>query len=276
MPSTPASGFPDLVRRKIDSLRFKAWGALGVGVLPNLMIIGGMRCGTTSLWDHLTRHPLIRGSRTKELHFFCTQFALGERWYRANFTPRPDERVFVESSPYYLFHPLAPARAASVVPNAKLIVMVREPVDRTYSHYNQNLQLGLETLPLEAALRREAEQLPGWEADIVSGRVAYSAEHQNFSYVGKSLYAPQISRWLEHYPREQMLLLRSEDFYASPQETLARVTDFLEIDRFAFPDLGIRNGRLYERGDQPLRPELSRLFAEANRELRDRFGIGWG
>jgi hypothetical protein len=264
-----------VVRRKLDSARFRTWCALGVGELPNAMIIGGMRCGTTSLWDYLTQHPAIRGSRSKELHFFCTQFDKGERWYKANFTPAPGEEIFIESSPYYLFHPLAAGRAAAMVPGAKLIALLREPVARTYSHYNQNVQLGLETLPFEAALQRERDGLKGWEADLLAGRTAYSPEHQNFSYVGKSLYANQLSNWLHQFPREQLLILRSEDLYGRTQEVLDTVTDFLGIHRFSFPDLAAKNGRHYARDDQPMRQHLEAIFEEPNRQLKALTGIGW-
>jgi hypothetical protein len=264
-----------VIRRKLDSARFRTWAALGMGKLPNAMIIGSMRCGTTSLWDYLNQHPEVRGSRTKEVHFFDNQFEKGESWYRANFTPAPGETVFLESSPYYLFHPLAPERAASMVPGAKLIVLLRNPVDRTYSHYNQNVQLGLETLPFEEAIRLEEDRLAGTVEDLVSGRVAYSHNHQTFSYLAKSLYARQLTRWLDHFPGEQLLVLKSEDLFGRTQATVDKVTAFLGIQSFACPDLSAKNGRSYARDVQPMRDALERIFEAPNRDLLDRFGIGW-
>jgi hypothetical protein len=264
-----------LIARKLDSARFKTWCALGVGTLPNAIILGGMRCGTTSLWNYLTQHPRVRGSRIKELNFFCGQFGKGEGWYKANFTPARHETVFIEASPCYLFHPLAASRAARMVPDAKLIALLREPVDRAYSHYNQNVELGLETLPLEDAVRREEDLRPLWEAEVLAGQAAHSHHHQTFSYVGKSLYAEQLSTWLKHYPRQQMLIIRSEDLYARTQDVLDEVTDFLALDRFPFPDLSVKNGRDYDRHRQPMRGRLQAIFDRPNRDLKALTGIGW-
>jgi hypothetical protein len=265
----------ETIARKLDSARFRTWCALGIGKIPNAIILGGMRCGTTSLWNYLIQHPLVRGSRVKELNYFCGQFGKGKNWYKANFTPTRHERIYIEASPCYLFHPLAPSRAAGTVPKAKLIALLREPVDRAYSHYNQNLQLGLETLSFEEALRREDECRDAWKAGVVAGQVNDGHHHQTFSYIGKSLYAEQLGAWLKHYPREQILIIRSEDLYARTQQVLDEVTEFLALDRFTFTDLTVRNGRHYQEHRQPMRDRLEGIFEKPNRDLKALTGIAW-
>ena len=112
------------------------------GRLPDFVIIGAQRCGTSSLYSYLIEHPQIAPATRKELHYFDLNYAAGDEWYRSQFPQFPDTpfdgrlTVTGEASPYYLFHPMAAERCASVVPDAKLIVMVRDPVERAYSHYH--------------------------------------------------------------------------------------------------------------------------------------------
>jgi cytochrome P450 len=265
---------PPLLLRKARSLSLRLRALLGRGALPNAIIIGAMKSGTTSLFDYLTQHPDVCGSRTKELHFFDNQFAKGTRWYRANFAPR-GEQVVLESSPYYFFHPLAAARAAALVPQAKLILLLRNPVDRAYSHFNQNKEEGLEPLSFEEALEAEAGRLAGAEEALVSGRAATSHAHQTFSYAAKGVYAPQLCRWLGHFPREQMLILKAEDLFRNPQDTVDRVTDFLGIARFAVADLSGGNRRRYPLMHPETRQRLEALFDAPNAETEALTGIGW-
>ncbi|HEX8585649.1 MAG TPA: cytochrome P450 [Allosphingosinicella sp.] len=265
---------PGLLARKAESLRLRLRALLGLGALPNAIVIGAMKSGTTSLFDYLTQHPDVCGSRIKELHYFDNNHRLGSRWYRANFAPR-GERVLLESSPYYFFHPLAPARAAALVPDAKLILLLRNPVDRAYSHYNQNSEEGLEPLSFEDALEREAERLAGQEEALASGAVERSHAHQTFSYAAKGHYAPQLRRWLEHFPREQLLILKAEDLFRSPQESVDQVTDFLGIARFTIADLSGGNRRRYPLMHPETRRRLEAMFADQADEVRALTGLEW-
>ena len=133
--------------------------------MPDFLIIGTQRGGTTSLYNYLLARPQIAAATRKEVHFFDNNFHRGIPWYRAHFpsliqgdmaeTIRGQRFITGEASPYYLFHPHAPARAALVVPKAKLIVLLRNPVDRAYSHYCRMVKKGRETLSFEDALAQE-------------------------------------------------------------------------------------------------------------------------
>lgn len=263
-----------LLVRKTESLALRVRGLLGRGALPNAIIIGAMKSGTTSLFDYLVQHPEVCGSRTKELHFFDNQHGRGERWYRANFAPR-GERVLLESSPYYLFHPLAPERAARLVPDAKLIVLLRNPVDRAYSHYNQNSEEGLEPLSFEEALEQEGRRLAGSQEALASGRVERSHAHQTFSYVGKGRYAEQLQRWLAHFPRERMLILKAEDFFRAPQDCVDRVTGFLGLEQFTIADPTPGNQRRYPLMHPETRHRLQAIFKAPNEALAALTGLSW-
>ena len=132
--------------------------------MADFLLLGAARCGTTSLFRYLQQHPHILPSRNKELHFFDIQFESGMTWYGQQFFPstlRGERYIVGEATPYYLFHPLAPARVRTALPNVRLIVTLREPAERAVSHYAHNVYHGNETLPLAEALACEDEHLAG-------------------------------------------------------------------------------------------------------------------
>ena len=129
--------------------------------LPDFLVIGAQKAGTTALYAYLRWHPGITGPSWKEVSFFDRHWWRGEFWYRGQFPLRSGQRLVGEASPSYLFHPLAPERVRSLVPEAKLIALVRDPVDRAYSHYQHEVALGREPLSFEDALAAEAERTRG-------------------------------------------------------------------------------------------------------------------
>ena len=129
--------------------------------LPGLLVLGTQRGGTTSLYRWLADHPQVHPPLDKEIQFFSVEWSRGIDWYRCHFGPTGDGRLNYEASPYYLYHPCAPVRAASVVPKAKLIALLRDPVSRAWSHYHHNLRLGLESLTLRRRHRRGARAAGG-------------------------------------------------------------------------------------------------------------------
>ena len=178
--------------------------------LPDYLIIGGQRCGTTALHDHLARHPAIGAAHVKEVHYFDLNYERGERWYRGHF-PNDVRRAVArrrtgvemvcgEASPYYLFHPLVPERARALVPDARLIVLLRDPVARALSHYHHEVALGMEPLTFEEALDAEPERLDGEERRLVQFPGYASVAHQHHSYVARGHYADQLERWLGRVP----------------------------------------------------------------------------
>jgi hypothetical protein len=255
-----------------------ASGRLGLspaGALPDVLIIGAQKAGTTSLFEYLAQHPSISVSLTKEVHFFDNAFGRGEAWYRRRFPPRQDSKLVVEASPYYLFHPLAPERAAGMLPSARLIALLREPVARAFSHYQHEVAQGRETLSFDEAVAAEPERLGDSEKHLARGEIARSFEHQNYSYLARGFYAAQIERWLEHFPASQMLVLKAEDLFASPQSAFERVCDFLGLPRFQLRDASPRYQRSYAPLSDATRERLARLYEEPNRRLAELTGISW-
>ena len=238
--------------RALGKQAFRAYGiaTFPVRPQPEFVIIGAKRAGTTSLYRYLLSHPQIlslfpsaamlpMAENMKGVHYFDTGYEHGTAWYRSHFPSRlargitalrHSEPVIVgEASPYYLFHPLAAGRAADTIPRAKLIVMLRDPVARTYSHYCEQRRNGVETLSFEDALEAESDRLMGDEERLCRDAHSYSFAHEHQSYAAQSVYLPALRRWRDRFPSEQVLVVRSEDFYEFPQTIYDQVMDFLGL-----------------------------------------------
>ncbi len=218
-----------------------------VRLLPDFLIIGTQRGGTTSLYNYLADHPAIGAASIKEVHFFDSQhFEQGMAWYRAHFPSalqkyyleRTQKREFItgEATPYYLFHPHTARRVASLLPAVKLIVMLRNPVDRAYSHYYHEIAGGHEHLPsFEAAIDKEEERLASECENMQANEHYISYNHRHYSYLARGRYVEQLPTWLTLFPQDQILMLQSEDFYADPIAVYEQTLNFLKVPK-ALPE----------------------------------------
>ncbi|MFJ6194723.1 sulfotransferase family protein [Micromonospora sp. NPDC092111] len=267
----------DRLRRAVRGTR--AWGRAAwpgrVGALPDFLVIGGQRCGTTSLHHYLAAHPDVRAATGKELQFFSLHFGRGQRWYRAHFPPAAAGRRSFEASPYYLFHPSVPARVAGLLPEARFVALLRDPVERAYSHYLHTRSYGVEPLGFAAALTAEPQRLADALRDGPDTPAAHHAL-RNFSYTARGRYAEQLDRWFAALPRERLHVVRSEDLYADPATVYAGVLRFLGLAPFT-PDAFARHTRRADTGPSQLtaelRAELAAGFAPHNARLADL--LGW-
>jgi hypothetical protein len=263
------------------SLRLYGELTAGLRDLPDFMIIGAKRGGTTSLYNYLLEHPRVlpllpSRQRIKGAHFFDSNFSRGMRWYRSHFPTgayrRVRERdgrpvVAGEASPYYLFHPLAAERAARLVPDTKLIVLLRDPVERAWSHYKERVRHGAEPLGFEEAIELEPERLRGEAERIVSEPGYLSYAHEQQSYLAQGRYLDCVPPWLDRFPPERTLIMPSEEMYADPQATLDRVTEFLGLPAWRLEDRTKHNYHPAAGLPKATRSELSARFAEHNRDL---------
>jgi hypothetical protein len=183
--------------------------------------------------------------------------------------------VVGESSPYYLFHPLAAQRAARIVPHAKLIVLLRDPVERAFSHYKERVREGVETLGFEEALAAEPLRLAGEAERLRADPGYYSFAHEHLSYLTQSLYDRPLRAWLDHFSLDSVLILRSEDLFSDGRAVLARVLAFLGLEGELgdSPRLNATSGACLEQG---LRERLWDLVAEDVARLEDVLGRGFG
>jgi hypothetical protein len=241
-------------------------------MLPTAVIIGAQKGGTSSLHHYLEQHPDVGSSSRKEMHFF-DQARRPVRRYRASFPIRGRYRHALESTPYYLFHPAVPGRLRAMLPDAKLIVLLRDPVARTYSHYQHSFGLGLETLPFDEAIAAEDTRLAGEAERLLNDPHAVSTEYRDHSYVARSLYAPQIARWYDAFPREQLLILQSEDLFEDPARILVQTQQWLGLEPSVPSSLTARNTRSYSDIDERTANQLRTRFAADRVALAELTGV---
>src|SRR3954452_7693164 len=209
----------------------------GARPLPDFLIIGAQKAGTTALYAYLREHPTIAGPPWKEVSFFDRHYRRGAGWYRGNFPSRLYLRrvrarsgarpIVGEASPSYVFHPLAPERVAALVPDVRLIALVRNPIDRALSHYHHEVALGREQLSFEDALAAEADRMRG-ELELMRDPSYFSHAWWNYTYASRGLYAEQLERGLVLFTRERLLIVPSDDLGGRPGEPSARVLEFLD------------------------------------------------
>lgn len=255
---------------------------------PDFLIVGTKRGGTTSLWNWLLAHPsilpIVPGVQTlKSSHYFYRHFDRPLSWYRGFFPTEATRRanqwrhgaapVAGEASPYYLFDPRVPQRVRAAVPDVRIIMLLRDPVDRAHSHHAERIREGVEDLGFADALAAEEERLTGELDKMMADPVYYSTAHDWFSYRSRGVYLPQLRAWRAAFERpEQILVVRSEDLYQRPQETYLEVTRFLGV-----PDHPLREAKPWLKFDRApmdpgLRRELEEYYAPHNAALYDTLG----
>ncbi len=259
--------------------------------LPDLLIVGGQRCGTSSLYKYLGSHPLVVPSLRKEVSFFSRHYGKGEAWYRAHFASwwhrswvrhrHGCDPITFEATPAYLFHPLAASRAASLVPEARILAVLRNPVERAHSHYNHCVRRGWEPLSFEDALSAEQERLMGVAERLATHPDSYSNEYLRYSYMARGFYAEQLERWMALFPRDRLLVLKSEDLFHDPVSTYHRVLEFLGLPPSTPPRLPNYSYRGALKPTQAemspaLRTRLITTFAPHNQKLEQLVGESFG
>jgi hypothetical protein len=248
--------------------------------LPDFVILGTQRGGTTSLYDWMTGHPSVVPATKKEVHYFDLHYARGEPWYRTHFPVARPGRVTGEASPYLLVHPLAPERCGRDLPEStQFIVVLREPVERAVSHYWHERRLKAETEPLAAALALEESRLAGEEERLRAGGRSFA--HFHFSYATRGRYAEQLERWFAHVDRSRILVVESEAMFSDAAAS-ARIIEWLGLAPMAspFPALNEAHRTVDEAGaaaDAEALRHLEESFQPDNERLFELLGYRlWG
>lgn len=268
-------------------------------LLPDFIIIGAQRGGTTSLYYYLVEYAAVASAQHKEVHFFDDHFQQGMRWYRAQFptvtqkylTEQLGKRRFLtgESSPYYLFDPRIPERTRAALPDVKLIVLLRNPVDRAYSHHWLSTHEGHEQLRFEKAILCEEERLRGEQEKMLADAHYESYNHRHYAYLARGVYVDQLRNWLQFFSREQFLILKSEDLYQNPVAITKQTLEFLglppsvlktekEFKQYREPlPRGYKNSEKPPMMDAELRKDLAAYFKPHNQRLYELLGrdFGW-
>lgn len=245
-------------------------------MLPDIVIVGAQRSGTTTLFRLLSDHPqVVRPTMSKGMAYFDLNYERGPRWYRAGFPLRPSSsgraahrrRMTFESSGYYMFHPLAAQRIATDLPEAKVVVMLRNPVDRAYSAHRHELRRGFETEEFEAAVALEPSRTAG-EADRLRADPSYhSFEHQHHAYLGRGEYAAQITRLFDTVGRERTYVMDADEFFRDPGVEFSRLCTWLGLEEPPPGPAEVWNAQPREPMTEAMREELMRHFEPFDAEL---------
>ena len=257
-------------------------------VMPDFLVIGAKRCGTSSLYNYLIQHPCIIPAKQKEIHFFSygkkTKYYKGIKWYRQNF-PTIIQKKYIklingvaltgEASPHYINNPLTVERIYRALPDIKLIFILRNPVDRAYSHYRLESRKEREKLSFEEAVALESEKKLDGEIKGFSKNLShYNSGHRCKPYITRGLYEQQLKKWYELFPKEKLFFIHSEEFFKDPELQLNRVLKFLGL-----PEHRLKEYKKFEESknepdnmSEELRKKLSKYYEPYNRKLYDLLG----
>ena len=253
---------------------------MGQSRVPDFLGLGVQKGGTTTLHTLLAAHPQLMLPPNKELHFFTLHYVRGEDWYRQQFEAATSDQRCGEITPYYIFHPLVPERIQLCCPKARMIVLLRDPVERALSQVFHSKRLGLETLPLEEALAAEPERLKHAEENLKRG--ACHKSHQEHSYMARSQYELQLQRYEHLFPRDQLWIGRSEDLFERPERVWRELLQWLELDVVPLPEVAVRanagTGAIRELGDDSrarIRSQLCEQLAPTYASMEKKYGLVW-
>lgn len=260
---------------------------------PDFLVIGTKRGGTTSLFNYLLMHPGVLGlfpqSRGKKsTDWFFADRTRSHTWYRSHFhTSRQKRRLAArlgyapvsgEASPYYLWDPRIAEQVRAHSPEVKAIALLRDPVERAWSHYQERTQNGVEPLGFAEALRAEPKRLEGELEKMAADPTYHSTAHDWYSYRARGIYLPQLQNWRRSFPEGQLLVVRSEDMYTDVQGVFDRISDFLGLGRATLPTTRTFNAS-HRRSSvpEPARSELASFYAPYNADLEGYLGrpLGW-
>ncbi|MEV4636834.1 sulfotransferase domain-containing protein [Actinoplanes sp. NPDC049548] len=259
--------------------------------LPDFLVIGTKRGGTTSLWRYLIQHPLVPrlfpAWNTKTSHYFEENWARGEAWYRSHFPTRRQRAALErrhggpskagEAAPLYMFHPLVAGRVADLMPQARIVVLLRNPVERAYSHWKERRGEGVEPLGFAEALAAEDSRTAGERERLIAEPGYFSEAFDWYSYRARGRYLEHLEPWLERFPREQLFVEASETLYREPAETYARILRFIGLPEHDLGSYDVFNDRPSKGMDPQVRAELTAYYRPFTAALEERLGrrFGW-
>ncbi|MFX0075457.1 MAG: sulfotransferase domain-containing protein [Candidatus Hermodarchaeota archaeon] len=268
--------FIPLVFRRIISRIFERLTS-EIRVLPDFIIVGAQKSGTSSLYGYLKKHPYIIPTFKDEIHYFDSNLQKGLRWYKSNFPTRLYKFIFNliynrnfmtgEKSPYYIFHPYAIKHIRNTIPKVKIILLLRNPIARSYSHYNHSVKYDREKLTFEEAIKRESTRLDGELDKIIKDTHYKSFKHATYSYLTRSIYINQVKRLLTYFPKEQVMIIKTEDFFQNPQKILNEVYKFLELPGYALDSFKKHGFKGYAKLNETTKHNLVEYFKPYNKLL---------
>jgi len=262
--------------------RFTSGGRL----VPSFLVAGGQRCGTTSLHRALIAHPVVAGPMLhKGVNYFDFNYHRGPAWYRGHFpllssarrragnwSVGSGEPQAMESCGSYLYHPLALSRIARDLPGVRLLVMVRDPIERAYSAYKHEIARGYESESFERALDLEPQRMLGEVERLVSEPGYQSHAHRHHAYVARGQYVDQLRPAFDLFGRDWVHVVDSADFFAHPEATYDDILDFLGLPAWLPGSFDRHNARPSEPMPESIRKQLDDYFLPYDEQLAKLLG----
>jgi len=245
--------------------------------LPGFLIVGAQKSGTSSMFRLLEMHPQVYGSLKKEVHFFDRNYGKGINWYKSHFPMKKKIKkgcVTGEASPCYLMFPHAAERISQLLPNVKLIILLRNPVERAISQYFHEVSGGRESLSMEEAFKAEDDRIRPELKRLHEDKTYHSTIYRDYSYKKRGVYIDQIRQYLQFFNREQLCIIKSEEYFENPNHIVKKAYAFLGVDDSFTPRASkpkkIRDysGRQFE----AVRKDLQEYFAPQNKKLYEILG----
>ena len=248
-------------------------------VLPDFIILGVEKGGTSSLYRYLIQHPSISPTITKEINYFNKYYDRGSNWYRVCF-PFKFHKYFAqtlqkknfltgEASIRYFDHPHAPERIKQLIPNVKFIILLRNPIDRAYSQHSMIVRGRLEELTFEQAIKDEKERTSEEYEKMLKDKNYYSDNYFHYAYLNRGIYVDKLKRWMDVFPKEQFLIMQTKDFFDDPSKIYHKTLDFLNLPQFHLKKYDNIVGKinLNKPMDSKLRNQLIEYFKPHNEPL---------
>jgi len=241
------TNFKKVVRTRIKEAI--VWAKMPVGQYckkPDFLIIGAQKAGTTALFNYLSKHPDIGLPIKKEIHFFDLNYFRGVNWYLAHFPLKfKKKKITGEATPYYLFHPYVPKRVYQYFPDIKLIIILRNPIDRAFSHFQMEVRNGREKKKnFNYAFENEILRLNKIDLSKLEDPYYQDDDHRNHLYFERGKYSKQISAWLNYFPKSNIHIILYEEFFSDVNTNFKKVCTFLNIKK-----IEIRNSKIYNKGN---------------------------
>ena len=266
------TNFLNKIKHIILKRHVYGWSA-PLRVLPDLIVIGVVRSGTTSLYHYLSQHPSIVKSTYDELGYFDSNYKLGLNWYKSFFPSIFEKKKVIQKNkkfmtydvtPFYIYHEKAPQRIHQILPNSKLIVILRNPIDRSYSNYCMGD-------PREKRKKKTFEEVIVDEKKILNKiNKNNTDEYYNFvhsSMLARGFYAEQLENWYKIFPKDQILIIKSEEFATETNKIMNNIFDFLGLPHYNIPDDSKKNKNYYKVMKKETRADLVEFFRPYNEKL---------
>jgi len=241
----------------------------------NYLIIGAQGSGTNVFHEYLLQHPQVMPALKPEINYFDHYYSRGIEWYSQQFplisgyapSKRPKGHITGEACSRYLHHPRAAERVKLTCPDVKMIILLRNPTDRAYTHFRHAVKIGKENLPFGLALKSEAKRLERGNFLLRDNPYHHSESNLYNSYITWGLYADQLKHWLSRFDRDQFLILRSEDFFKNPLQHAAKAYKFLDLPDHAPMPVTTSEEQPFEYLSGHTRAKVERVFERSNEEL---------